>query len=172
MNEKISNFINEQKRIQKEKHLISLGLVEAEMTKVYAPITWSDSESVSYGYNQQDENGWYKMAESPIPIDVTDEEYNELCKVCPPKAYYPDEKTDKVSTKGGSAEMTLSFFAWFQLVLGIIAAIILIIMSVDNESGVFFGIGIGVLFSSLITWAVSLVFVNISRQLTQLNSKI
>ena len=70
-----------------------------------------------------------------------------------------------------SAENTLSFFAVLTLVVGIIAGIILLVLASDAKNSEVPSLvlsSVGVIITSLITWATLKVFVNISKTLKEI----
>ncbi len=80
MNLQLQLFINEKKAEQKRKrdeHLISLGLIDENKTtkkiKYYEYL-------VEGARLDSEKQLWYVEVEEPAPIDITDEEYEELLK--------------------------------------------------------------------------------------------
>ena len=177
MNEQVSAFIEEQKQKKleefnrkKNEHLIELGLVD-EIPK-YLESNASQWYREQHGYIHRDEKGWFRK--EPLPMDVTDEEYEEICKVCPPKNE-KDKNTDiKLEKKYSSinfAEGIVITYAWFNFIVSIIVFFVLLVDPFDLYGGFYwvtFGIGVGVLLLTLITWAIPLVLVNISQKLDNL----
>ncbi len=71
-----------------------------------------------------------------------------------------------------SAENSLSFLAVFVLIVGIIAGIFLFVLWLNDSSSESYSslvAAISVIISSLISWAVLKVFVNISKTLKEIN---
>ena len=180
MNEQVSAFIEEQKQKKleefnrkKNEHLIELGLVDEIHTKPkeYLEGTASQWYREMHGYIHCDEKGWYKN--TPLALNVTDEEYEEICKVCPPKNEKDnntDIKLEKKYSSSNLAEGVVKIFAWFDFIVSIIAFFALLVISFDSYkfNWISFGIGVGVLLSTIITWALPLVLVNISQKLDNL----
>ena len=91
MNETVAKFIEEQKKRQeeeqkkqREKHLLNLGLVDNSKTgKKYCSTSVSEAYRKDYGYIYHDENGYFRYDGEPTALDISDEDYEELCKVCP-----------------------------------------------------------------------------------------
>lgn len=175
MNEIVSKFIEEQKEKQKvelqkqrEEHLVELGLIDEELAvKSYAHPDLSEKDAKKYGYTHQDSKGLYKIEEGVVvAMKVSDEEYEEICKLCPPKK----RKSNSNNPIGSNfAEKAASICAWVIFIVGIGAAITQLIdlliygMYYENEM---FGIAAGVLISStFIIWSIMLVLVNISHKL-------
>ena len=92
MNEIVAKFIEEQKKKQKEirikekdKHLIELGLVDdSGLSKQDCPPNLLDWQRKEYGFIYQDESGYFKYNGNVVPLNISDEDYEEICKVCPP----------------------------------------------------------------------------------------
>lgn len=170
MNEIVSKFIEEQKEKQKvelqkqrEEHLVELGLIDEELSvKKYAP-SISEELAQKLGYTHQDSKGLYKI--EGVAMKVSDEEYEEICKLCPPKK----RKSNSNNPIGSNfAEKAASWCAWFIFIVGIGAVITLLIDTLygfyyENEM---FEIGARVLiYSAFIFWSIMLVLVNISHKL-------
>ena len=82
MNQRVQEFINQQKiqaeynkNMEKAKVLNDLGLYDKEYSENPA---WSE-EYPDYEYDQETKEGRYFKK---IPINVTDEEYEEILKYC------------------------------------------------------------------------------------------
>lgn len=92
----------------KSKTLIKLGLVEKE----YAP-----NDTIGEGYIEWDFdcNKYYKF----VPIDITDEEFEELLK------WLPAESKKEETTKKSGVAMILKVFAWIIYIGGFIAGFLL-----------------------------------------------
>lgn len=88
MNTQVTEFIEKQKKqclARKNNHLIRLGLIDLDKTeKRYASENMLDWQREEEGYVNQDEKGYYKFI-NPIALSVTDEEYAEICRYCPPE---------------------------------------------------------------------------------------
>lgn len=167
MNEIVSKFIEEQKEKQKvelqkqrEEHLVELGLIDGE--KSYAHPGLSEYDAKKYGYTHQDSKGFYKI-KNGVAMKVSDEEYEEICKLCPPKKGKSNSNNPIVSD---FAEKAASWCAWFIFIVGIFQLLHLLIDGLfywyeDWE----FEIGAGVVMFSTISWSIMLVLVNISHKL-------
>ena len=169
MNEIVSKFIEEQKEKQKvelqkqrEEHLVELGLIDEELAvKSYAHPDLSEKDAKTYGYTHQDSKGLYKI--EGVAMKVSDEEYEEICKLCPPKK----GKSNSNNPKGSNfAEKAALWCAWFIFIVGIFQLLHLLIDGLfywyeDWE----FEIGAGVVMFSTISWSIMLVLVNISHKL-------
>lgn len=126
MNAKVEEFINKkkdelrEKELRKrEKHLISLGLIDENKTKrgiVYLD-NWDGTKDCKF---DEDKNKYYKEGYVPVAIEVTDEEYQEILKY----ATAEEETTalKKIKTTWG---YTIEIIAYWYLVLSIIATIFL-----------------------------------------------
>ena len=141
---------------KRDEHLISLGLIKKREKKY--------SDTFGGGYNLYDEgqNKYYGLFTKPV--EVTDEEYEEIKKI----ATKPEEVEN-------GAENFLRVINGISLVIGIIFAIILIIASVnsyEDESTSFLIAGIAVLLISFVSCAIIRVLLNISNNLHQINAKL
>ena len=134
MNPIVEEFIERQKQKQNEsraEHLKSLGLVEFEKdaVKKYCANEYSDETAKSYGYIYTDEKGRFKYVGDSKAIEVTDAEYEEICKYCPvvKKDGFSEEMLEKVD----SIRKMVKFFTILMiisLVLAFLSAIISIFM--------------------------------------------
>lgn len=125
MNEIIAKFIEEQKKKQKselqkkkEKHLLNLGLVDdADSSKQYCSKDLLEWQRKEYGYIYQDEKGYFKYTGTPKPLNVSDEEYEEICKICPPK------ESEKIEIKEQNSQL-LTARKWSFIITGVISLIL------------------------------------------------
>ena len=90
MNPKVEEFIRkakEQQQIEEKKErdilLISLGLVDE--TKTIEIVEYSATRDEEHKFIDPQKKMFYKKDVFPAPIDVTDEEYNEILKYIPSK---------------------------------------------------------------------------------------
>ena len=180
MNEIVAKFLEEQKlkkqeefNRKKNEHLIELGLVDEQNTKPKEYLEGAASQwyREMHGYTHCDEKGWYKNL--PVAIDVTDEEYEEICKWCPPTSK-TDKNTDNKQaakyTSKNTAEALVKFIAWLDFAVSLIVFFVLLAVSFNSYTfnWITFGIGIALLLSTTLTWALPLVLVNISLKLDNL----
>ena len=140
-----------------------MGLIDEELAvKSYAHPDLSEKDAKTYGYTHQDSKGLYKI--EGVAMKVSDEEYEEICKLCPPKK----GKSNSNNPKGSNfAEKAASICAWVIFIAGIYAVITLLLDPLygfyENEM---FEIGARVLiYSAFIFWSIMLVLVNISHKL-------
>ncbi|HHT22798.1 MAG TPA: hypothetical protein GXZ87_05735 [Bacteroidales bacterium] len=119
MNEKVKTLIeskkqklHEEKTKQKQKHLIDLGLVDSTKRKrfyVDVPIEGALYDEVEKRY----------YINKPKPLDVTDDEYEEICKYFPPNESYTNQEVELTTV-----ENTLNTLAYVVLWIGIIGGVI------------------------------------------------
>lgn len=89
MNPKVQEFIDKMKAEQKEKELkekkellISLGLIDEEKSK--EEVIYSDVRDFSNDWKWDEEKQkYYKKTQVIVPVEVTDEEYQEILKYAP-----------------------------------------------------------------------------------------
>ncbi len=103
MNQKLTQLLKDAKEQEQQKrnaHLVSIGLVDETKTiKEECSSTQPDAE---YDF----ETGKYYIVKYDA-IDVTDEEYAEICK------YYPDEESSsKLEQNVATIKSILVFFTW------------------------------------------------------------
>lgn len=136
MNAKVQEFINkkkselqEKKIKQRNEHLISLGLVDESKSVegvVYFDV-WDGSKDVKWDEEKQK---YSKRTYIPAPIEVTDEEYDEILKYAPIDK--KDEVKKEVETTWANA---IKVIANILLVLNIIGGIILcMVLSSDYST--------------------------------------
>lgn len=87
MNEQVQKFLEEQKKKanqERDNHLAKLGLYDFEKCKkVYAPSWYDEQTALASGYINKDENGCFRIDGPKYVLQVSDEEYEEICKYCP-----------------------------------------------------------------------------------------
>jgi len=166
MNQKIENLIKHKKeqinvseKQIRDNHLISLGFIDEEKTtRVYL----NDSLDAT-GYDTEKQM-YYKGV--VVALEVTDEEYAKICEYSPPKATISME-SEKSKTR---SEITLDIIATIVLVCGIISTVIVFGHNgYFSFTGVF--IALGVLLSSLTTWAVLKLFCEIAANIREIKNK-
>ncbi len=152
MDERIKAFLDKKKREiemkkekQKEETLISLGLYE----KVYSPDGQCTNE---YSFSEWDENGGKFRYYKKVPFNSSDEEFEEIKKVC-------KIETAKPATRGNSVATLLSVIAWIIYICGFIIGIGIFGRN-SNEKGAFL--------SMLLYWFVALISGTIMLFLSEL----
>lgn len=140
-------------------HLIGLGLIDSEKSTKY----YSKYQSSVYTMWDSEKKMWYYS--TPAPLDVTDEEYEEIKRLTQHKTETP--------TLNDSAETFLNVVLIIFLIVGILGAIILFVIGADTYSGEVYFISGGVLLvTSMINFAIGKVVLNISNNLHMLNYKV
>jgi hypothetical protein len=180
MNKQLEEFIAQKKekinhsKIEKRnKHLIELGLIDKSKTKREYYDAWNADPGLIY---DETEKKYY--IETPVPLEITDEEYDEVCKYCST----PTTREDNVSKN--SEEGTLRAVATIILIGGIISSIVFLfatgsstfydeygqrVKTVTNWLNIF--LAFATLFASVVTWAVLRVISNISETLKEIKNK-
>jgi len=167
-NKQEKELLDTSKKQMREEHLKSLGLIDENKTS---------REYIAYyreGLKKEPETGKYYVEVSGA-LDVTDEEYEEICKYFPPNQ--PEKGIFKNVAVAGStfAETTLNIIAIIVLVCGIIGTLICLFMFTTSDYGDFNVIGfissIGILLTSLTIWAVLRIFCEIAINVRQINNK-
>jgi hypothetical protein len=141
MNEIVAKFIEEQnekqrqqKQKERDKHLLELGLLDENLSeKQYAQPTTSEGDAKIWGYRHHDSKGWYKIIKG-VPLDVTDEEYEEICKVSPPTVTIPDDKFQvELLEKTDSIRKMVKFFVVLT-VISMVCGFILALVALSKGS--------------------------------------
>ena len=146
MNPVLQEFIakaKEEKRKQREKHLVSLGLIDEN--KSYRD--YYDYYKADLDLKYDREKGQY-YKDIYTPIDITDEEYEELLKWLP--------KENKVETNVSRYSGSIVGFSIIYLILSIICGVISFMFG-----SYFIGIGIALIISGVITYIFFRGFANI-----------
>lgn len=172
MNNKIQEFIHEKKerlesskQAQRDKHLIKLGLIDEEKSnREY-------SDAYSHTHSDYDSEKGKHYSEVKVALNITETEYEELCK------YFPLESEEVVDLN--TYENTLNTFGNITLIVGLICTLYLFfsIALIDVPFGetefdlAGFAITLSVLLTSILTWALLRVISSISINVRQLNNK-
>lgn len=147
-------------------HLIKLGLVDMSKGshREYAK-DWDGRPG--WTYDKEKELYYRDSSEGePIPVGVTDEEYEEICKLFP-------EEEDGRATDSKAPEKTLKDIASVLLAIGILAfAACLIIAFIGDTPGLFIMYGLIVLAAAVVNWAIMRCFADMSSTLKDIKSKI
>lgn len=133
MNPKVEKFLsemkeskaNEAKRIRDE-HLISLGLVDDE--KMIKNRKYSQYWSKKYPNYDKYKDMYYSDTEHPLPIEISDEEYEEILKIAP-----LSESVTKKEKSFASWAGCIKILAYIYLFLGVSLNLILI-ANIDKPS--------------------------------------
>lgn len=170
MHERVKAYIDNQKRIAEEQKnkkkaekLVDLGLFDV----VYKPE--GENASLEYCIFDAEKQNYYKM----IPIEVTDEEYNEILKY---------EVVQEKNTKNFSIVSVLGFFGWLFICIGffygifagagVVAASGFILDEVFSGSVAFsLGVAISIWAPSLLYGSLLLGFAKIIDLLQEIKNK-
>lgn len=160
--EKRIEELKAQKEHKRKEHLIKLGLTSEDNERRVA--NWQEKGAV-----WDDETRQYYIIK-PRPIEVTDDEYSEICK------YYPEPEKESQSTDvqfdDYGAENTLKIIAVIVLIVGILGSIILFMQQIVGEIEGGVAGAIALFLGSLISWALMKCISNISRTLKEIKGKI
>lgn len=168
MDEKVKNYLEErrnailqEKQEEREKKLIALGLFNEQ--KVFSE---PKLELARYPYSEYDaetENYYYIKRTA---IDVSDAEFDEICKVAP--------KNEEFANYAISLGKELSLKNWgsFFIVLGILDLIGgIVALGISGENWIFAVAGISGFFVCLMFNALLKVIANISARIDEINKK-
>lgn len=156
MNAKVQEFIDKMKKEQEKRelitrntHLTSLGLVDTN--KSYTERKYSNTFGDGYRQFDEEKKLYYKEITVYAPIEVTDEEYQEILKYAPVKS----QNTEKIVAKEKETTWAnaINVIANILLVINIIGGIILcIILSSDYSTDDFAWIPIVSALTYCILW--------------------
>ncbi len=162
MNDQVRAFLDKAKNDK----LISMGLIK-EIKKEFGPY------GLKYSKYDKETKGYY--CDVPVAIDITDEEFEKLCKYAEMKPSPVDGKedveTDVVMRNG--AEKTLSAYNSVILSINLLIAFVAIIAAFViglSEGYILIGAAILILIGAVLSWAVLKVFLNISNNLHEIKS--
>ena len=180
MDAKVKEYLDAAKAAERKKFeekrdsiLISLGLVDPDKTKR----EYSDLDYYTYAYPEWDpeKRKHYRIVHEPV--EVTDEEFEEIMKYAPKvskKEVLNDIKyTPQCVEVENGAEKFLAVVNNIALAIGIIAAVFLLFIALDSNkiAGYFVLSALGVLLVSFVSWAVVKVVLNVSNNLHEINAK-
>ena len=168
MNPKVEELISKkqeeiksEKQKKRENHLISLGLTTDVTQRKYLEY-YTNSPDCKWDEEKQ----MYYIG-SAVAIDVTDEEYAEICK------YYPEEEIGVVKNETYGAENTLNTIAGIILGIGIVATFVLIITVFATGMPFITILYAVILFLTILgSWALLRCFANMSITLKEIKAKI
>lgn len=164
MNDQVRAFLDK----AKDKKLISMGLIE-ETRREYGPY------SPKYRLFEKETRRYYR--DIPIPIEISDEEFEKLLMYEKIKETIPQEKEDDIRDVrhiNNTAEKILNTFNVIALVIGITAALVCVILGfIDSMRLGYMAIliGIAITIPIILSWAMLKVYINISNNLHEINSK-
>lgn len=171
MDARVKEFLDaakaaERKRFETERDslLLSLGLVDPDRTRR----KYSDYYSSTYPDWDAEKKKYYR--DVPEPIVVSDEEYEEIKKYAP-----KDAKKVGVGEKiiANGDEKFLSVINSLVLIIGVIASIPLFVIALSTSRDILNMLSpVVVLLTTLVSWAVVKVVLNVSNNLHEINSKI
>ncbi|MBQ9434537.1 MAG: hypothetical protein IJU33_00210 [Bacteroidales bacterium] len=133
MNPQVAEFIEKQKEKvikRKEAHLRKLGLIDSEKSeKQYASANLPAWEREQKGYVNYDENGYYRVVNQAL--NVTDEEYAEICKYCPPEKTITDAFEKKMLEQVDILRKMMKFFVILTIISLVISFIAGLVVALD-----------------------------------------
>lgn len=163
MNEQVRAFLDKAKNDK----LISMGLIK-EIKKEFGPY------GLKYSKYDKETKGYY--CDVPVAIDITDEEFEKLCKYAEMKPSQVDEKDDvetaDVVMRNG-AEKTLNTYNSIILAIYLVFAVVAVIAAFAlglSEGYVLILCAIIIVVGAVLSWAVLKVFLNISNNLHEIKS--
>lgn len=154
--------LEEAKKARRDCHLVALGLHGDKQEKIWTTHRVSQSQ-----YYSPQREMFYSLGYPPI--EVTDEEYAELCKYYPENGDFGKEESVIENT---ASEKTLKAVAGIVLGLGIVFSLILVIVAFSFDMGILALLAIPCLLSILSTWALYRCITNMSFTLRQIDQKL
>ena len=164
MDTKVKEFLEEARAKERkaferkrDEHLISLGLIK-ETKKEY-----SDYYSYTYSNYDDETKKYYQLIN--VPVEVSDDEYEEIKKFSAPTT--PVEEIDN------GAEKFLGVMNGISFAVCLITAVILLFVGMGSyrDSGYYYLASVVILLTSLVSWAIVKVLLNISNNLHNINHK-
>ena len=153
--------IKEQQLKKREKHLISLGL-----TKDETQIQYLDYYTNSPDCKWDAEKKKYYIGVASA-LDVTDEEYAEICK------YFPEKENPTDNNESFGAENTLKTIAGIILGIGLISTFVLVTLVISGVLPLIAILYAVILCMSILgSWAILRCIANISITLKQIKAQI
>ena len=184
MNTTVEKWLQAQKEAQsasekakREKHLIGIGLIDenkSRYTDVYGNTLTKEK------YDSIIANGYaLSVKKTEAALDVTDEEYAEICKYAPENKTDIDEQAEIGLVKVANAVKIIGVILWIiWTLIGLFGGLAVAESMWEFSVGLFMAYFFGGVFSGFICWlgcyllwSVLKVFANISRTLYKIEAK-
>ncbi len=123
MNAKVEEFLNlkkDEEKKRRDEHLVSLGLIDE--SKTVRGRKYSQYWKEGYERYDGDKDMYFCETEVYAPLEVTDEEYNEILKYAPENVV----KCDVEKTSGTNWGGVIKVMAYIYLIVGVIANLFLL----------------------------------------------
>ena len=127
MNAKLEKFLSEKRELKaleakkkRDEHLISLGLIDE--VKMMNSRKYSEYWSEKYPNYDKNKDLYYCDMEQPSPIEISDEEYEEILKIAP----LSESVTKKEKSFGFCWAGCIKILAYLNLFLGVLLNLFLI----------------------------------------------
>lgn len=154
----------QEKKETRDKFLVSLGLIKGTERK------WQ--ENIGHPYVNWDKEKQMYYYDTPIPVDVTDEEFAEIQKYAKYHKTEGQEAEEEALPYDNGAERTLNTINKIMLALSIIVGIVLFFVALAIGQYALIVWGLGILLGYVIVWAFVKVYINISNNLHEINNKL
>lgn len=154
----------QEKKEARDSFLVSLGLIKGTERK------WQ--KNIGHPYVKWDQEKQMYYYDSPVPVDVNDEEFAEIQKYA--KYHKSEEDTSEKAPLpyDNGAERTLNTINKIMLILAIIGGVVLFFTALGLEQYILMVWGLGVILGYVIIWAFVKVYINISNNLHEINYKL
>ena len=100
--------------------------------KQYCGDNYSESDRIQYGYQYHDDQGYFRYVGIPKVLNVSDEDYEEICKICPPESIVEKnievEKREKeLLDKVDSIRRMIKFFVILTIICLVSSLLVILI---------------------------------------------
>lgn len=164
MDKRVQEVIKSLKREEKESLLISFGLY----TEVGERSYWYSSDDGKYPYYDEERQEYYSVKR--VPIEVSDEEYEELREIAV-RTGRLGVATEAEMKDETFANKIANYFIIGTLLLYCILFLIFIVQGISDRNPWLCGAGIGVLLIGLQSWAAARMFIELSRDIRYIRRK-
>lgn len=131
MNAKVEEFLNlkkDEEKKRRDEHLVSLGLIDE--SKTVRGRKYSQYWTAVYEHYDATKDMYYCETDVCAPLEVTDEEYNEILKYAPENVV----KCDVEKTSGTNWGGVIKVMAYIYLIVGVIANLFLLFEILAREA--------------------------------------
>ena len=92
----------------------------------------SEYDRIQYGYQYHDDQGYFRYQGIPKVLNVSDEDYEEICKICPPESIVEKnievEKREKeLLDKVDSIRRMIKFFVILTIICLVSSLLVILI---------------------------------------------
>lgn len=155
-------FLEKEKIDKRNQHLIDIGLYDIGESIIWTD-DWNDDAKPGWKYDEE-KGKYYKVLQSQKKaIEVTDEEYEEICKLFPEGKVLKDAAPINIK-----AERTLRTIAMVILISGILSSFLIVVISLSSSTPILALIAIPCLLMTLYSLALLRTFADMSITLKEI----